>query len=153
MSFSLSDLEPGHLGGASGSTVLIDRDAAGWGWYVDPTPADDAEFAGVDGDLRAGKGRPAEGRMGLLTAVMHEIGHVLGDEDLPIADHPHDLMAENIPPGVRRLPGGVGHALLQTSAVAPQSTGIQLGIGTLPAGTRRQYRRRTAKEHRLPDLD
>jgi hypothetical protein len=56
VSFSMSDLEPGHLGDASGSTVLIHRDAAGWGWYVDPTPAADAEFAACSGDLRAGEG-------------------------------------------------------------------------------------------------
>jgi hypothetical protein len=34
--------------------------------------------------------------MDLLTVVMHELGHVLGDADLPVADQPHDLMAENI---------------------------------------------------------
>ena len=31
VSSSLADLEPDHVGGESGSIVLIDRDAAGWG--------------------------------------------------------------------------------------------------------------------------
>jgi hypothetical protein len=45
VSFSQIVLEPGHLGGESGPMVPIYRDATGWGWYVDPTPADVAEFA------------------------------------------------------------------------------------------------------------
>src|SRR5262249_31345446 len=128
------DLEPGHLGGESGSTVLIDRDAAGWGWYIDPTPADDAEFTAAGGDLRAGKGSPAEGRMDLLTVVMHELGHVLGYDDLPVASHPNDLMAENIPTGVRRVPGGLAHVSSQVTGAAPQAASFPLTIGTLPAG-------------------
>ncbi|HJZ47590.1 MAG TPA: CARDB domain-containing protein, partial [Roseiflexaceae bacterium] len=134
VSFSLADLEPGHLGGESGSTVLIDRDAAGWGWYIDPTPADDAEFTAAGGDLRAGKGSPAEGRMDLLTVVMHELGHVLGYDDLPVASHPNDLMAENIPTGVRRVPGGLAHVSSQVTGAAPQAASFPLTIGTLPAG-------------------
>jgi len=102
VSFSRADLQPGYRGGASGSTVLIDRDAAGWWWYVEPTPADDAEFASCGGDLHASKGNSAEGRVDLLTAVMHELGHLLGDDDLPVADQPHDLMAENISTGALR---------------------------------------------------
>jgi hypothetical protein len=130
VSFGLADLEPGHLGGANATTVQIDSDAAGWGWYTDPTPADDGEFAMIDGELRAGTGSPAEGRMDLLTVVMHELGHVLGRDDLPIAEHPHDLMAENLPTSIRRMPVG-----MQAQA-APQAAGFPLNIGTLPAGKR-----------------
>ena len=32
------------LGEAVGKTIFIDRDAAGYGWFVDPTPAADEEF-------------------------------------------------------------------------------------------------------------
>ncbi len=34
----------------------LDRDAAGRGWFIDPTPADDAEFSGDHGQLVAGDG-------------------------------------------------------------------------------------------------
>jgi hypothetical protein len=65
----------------AGNRVIVDADGAGQGWYVDPTP-------GADGDAIAG--------YDLLTAVLHEMGHLAG--------HGHDdsgLMAESLPPGVR----------------------------------------------------
>src|SRR5262249_45412482 len=85
-------------------------------------------------DLRAGKGSPAEGRMDLLTVVMHELGHVLGYDDLPVASHPNDLMAENIPTGVRRVPGGLAHVSSQVTGAAPQAASFPPTIGPLPAG-------------------
>ena len=56
--------------------VRLDVDAAGLGWFVDVTPGDDAEFTSLPGatQLVATDGE-AIGRMDLLTAVMHEIGH------------------------------------------------------------------------------
>ena len=56
------------LGVASGDTLWLDDNAAGWGWFVDPTPWDDSEFTtpGNQGE---------QNRMGLLTALAHEIGH------------------------------------------------------------------------------
>ncbi len=58
---------------------------------MDPTPANDSEFAG---------GRPPAG-MDLLTVVMHERGHELGLPDLDAAEHPGEVTAEGLPPGVR----------------------------------------------------
>ena len=91
------------LGSATVNELAIDRDGGGYGWYVDPTPGDDEEFElSEDGaELRAKAGSSAEGRMDLLTVVLHELGHMLG--------RPHEdgagLMAEALPTGVRRLPG------------------------------------------------
>jgi hypothetical protein len=60
-------------------TILMDTDAGGFGWFIDPTPADNNEFtANSDGTLTADASSPAYGRMDLLTAVAHEIGHLLG---------------------------------------------------------------------------
>jgi hypothetical protein len=53
---------------------------------------------------RAIDASPADGRMDLLTVVMHELGHVLGLEDLEQEQSDHELMAEALDAGIRRLP-------------------------------------------------
>jgi hypothetical protein len=75
-------------------TIFIDADAAGYGWFVDETPEDDVEFATADSE--------ADGKMDLLTAVMHELGHVLGFEDLTSEVDAGDPMYHELTAGVRR---------------------------------------------------
>ena len=96
----VADLAAGTLGETVGKTILIDRDAAGYGWFVDPTPRDDSEFAGPSGSqtLAAGKGTAATQRVDLLTAVMHEMGHELGLGHIGA----NDLMSAVLPLGARR---------------------------------------------------
>ncbi|MCI0458277.1 MAG: Ig-like domain repeat protein [Gemmataceae bacterium] len=93
----LSALAGPYLGFAYGDyrQVLIDPDAAGHGWFVDPTPFDDEEFDDA-GNALAGSG--AEGRMDLLTAVLHEFGHLAGLGD----DSGSALMAPLLGTGTRR---------------------------------------------------
>ena len=55
--------------------IELDVNAAGHGWFLDPTPASDEEF---DASGKALSGSDAEGDIDLLTALMHELGHVLG---------------------------------------------------------------------------
>ena len=93
------------LGLADGTTILIDADAAGWGWYVDADPLDDTEFVTAGGK--------DDGRMDLLTTVMHEIGHVLGYEHT--ASDTEDLMNESLDAGERYLPGGQSLVVMDTS--------------------------------------
>ncbi len=104
VSFQVADLGGLILGEAQGTTVLIDADAAGYGWFVDATPDDDAEFRmkGVDGALVAKLSSQAAGKMDLLTTVMHEFGHVLGFVDLDAGIDTADLMFEALTAGVRR---------------------------------------------------
>jgi hypothetical protein len=86
------DLGGPTLGLAAGHTIWLDDDAAGWGWFIDPTPADDSEFT-TPGD------QGEQNHMDLLTVLMHEMGHVLG--------YGHDaggVMDESLAPGVRLSP-------------------------------------------------
>jgi hypothetical protein len=99
--FAVADLDGPELGRSEGSVVYIDKDAAGHGWFIDPTPGKNNEFGvRLDDDvLMAEGGSDAYGAMDLLTAVSHEIGHSLGfDHDDALA-----VMQDELDPGVRFL--------------------------------------------------
>jgi hypothetical protein len=68
-----ADLGGTTLGLASGHTIWLDDNAAGWGWFVDPRPHSDSEF------IRSGN-QGEQQSMELLTALEHEIGHLLGHD-------------------------------------------------------------------------
>lgn len=108
LKFEIADLGGLVLGETEGTVIRIDDDAAGYGWFVDDTPADDAEFDTTDDDdlLVADRKSDAAGEMDLLTVVMHEIGHVLGYEDLDAGDADADLMDGALEAGQRLLPDG-----------------------------------------------
>jgi len=104
VNWELADLPGNLLGLASDRTVSIDCDAAGRGWFVDASPWEDEEFLAsrAADELRARRGGPAAGRVDLLPAVMHELGHVLGLPDVTgLGD---DLMHGSLGLGQRRLP-------------------------------------------------
>ena len=97
----VADLSGGLLGEAVGKTILIDSNAAGYGWFVDPTPALDEEFTTSPSNqqLRAIDPRAVD-RIDLLTVVEHELGHVIGLPDLGATSD--DLMDGVLGIGVRR---------------------------------------------------
>src|SRR3989441_1035564 len=105
LSFRIVDLPGRMLGRTSGRTIQLDPTAAGYRWFVDPSPSSNDEFEPTDTEMlfAAQPGSPARGRMDLLTVVEHEIGHVLGfHHDDPIAP-----MADVLGPGRRiLLPAG-----------------------------------------------
>ncbi len=76
----IADLDGTSVGAFSDNTIYIDATAAGHGWFIDTTPGDNSEFGAVlSADrLAAGAGSDAEGRVDLLTVLLHEIGHSLG---------------------------------------------------------------------------
>lgn len=71
MQVRVTDLGGNTLSEVKGNTIWLDDNAAGWGWFVDPTPWDDSEFT-LFGD------QGEQNHMDLLTALEHEIGHLLG---------------------------------------------------------------------------
>jgi hypothetical protein len=116
--FQVVDLSGADLGQASAAgIILIDQDAAGHGWFVDPTPADNSEFTVKQaGELLATSGTAA-GHIDLLTVVMHEFGHMLGYED--IASSMNMLMSEELSAGIRHLPE---NQTISAMPAAPMST-------------------------------
>ncbi len=100
--FVIDNLGGKTLGLAEIDTIFIDDNAAGNGWYVDRTPMSDEEFTLVDGTQQSTAPDAAK-RMDLLTVVEHELGHVLGLEDLnSMVD---GLMNPVLQTGVRRSVG------------------------------------------------
>jgi uncharacterized delta-60 repeat protein len=95
----IQPLRPGDLGDAlpDQNLIYLSPDGAGHGWFVDPTPYQDEEFA--SGTAFAGS--PAAGREDLLTTVLHELGHIAGLPD----DNSSLLMAGLLPTGTRRTDG------------------------------------------------
>ncbi len=95
----VANLPAGILGEASGNTIWIDDDAAGYGWFVDATPGDDAEYTWTSSTTATAVTSVAANRADLLTAVMHEMGHVLGYDHSASTD----LMSATLPLSERRV--------------------------------------------------
>jgi hypothetical protein len=104
------------LGMAFPGAVWFDRTAAGYGWYLDPTPADDSEFP-------ASPGGPAYGKMDLLTVVEHELGHELGYEDTAGSG----LMGVFLGTGERRVPS-LHEQAGQSVGSAPASSTVSAAL-------------------------
>ncbi len=83
--------------------IAVDRNAAGHGWFFDPTPLADEEFASDKRGLHAVK-VAAEGRIDLLTSLAHEMGHALGLDHGDAENTSEDLMSDMLEPGTRNLP-------------------------------------------------
>jgi hypothetical protein len=88
LEIEVADLPSRHLGPELPGRVVLEVDAAGYGWYVDTTPGTRDDTVPSD-------------RRDLLTAILHEMGYAIG---LVHADGEEDVMAEVLQPGTRRLP-------------------------------------------------
>ena len=82
--FQIVDLPGNTLGLAAGDVIWIDINAAGFGWYVGMSEQKSSD-ASAD-------------RMDLLSAVMHELGHLFG---LSHEDDLDSVMEDELRPGQR----------------------------------------------------
>jgi hypothetical protein len=131
----IADLPGLELARLQDGMITIDADAAGYGWFVDDSPAGSGEFAiRLERNvLAAAPESEAFGRMDLLTVVTHEIGHVFGfdhDDAGSIAVMDDDLSA-----GVRYVLAASSSAPQARPAVEAQNPfaggmpGFDLGAG------------------------
>jgi hypothetical protein len=90
-------------GTGANAQITLDTDAVGHNWYIDYTPFLNDEYLPTSNPLEwiAKPGSEAEGKMDLLTVLLHEYGHAIG---LDHSADSHDLMATKLLPGIRRLP-------------------------------------------------
>jgi len=104
--FEVADLSDSYLAEAHDNLVRVDKSAGGNGWFIDTTPQDDAEFTYVvSGTHRytTSAGTPA-GRIDLLTAIIHELGHEIGLSDSYLMLNQSSVMYGYLVKGERRLP-------------------------------------------------
>lgn len=99
----LADLPGSSVGSTEGFTITLDTTAAGYNWFIDPTPTDNAEFLPTSNpnEWIAKAGSAAAGKMDMLSVLLHEYGHALGIDH---SANPNDFMGTTLSPGVRRLP-------------------------------------------------
>ena len=88
---SIADLSGSTLALTTSGNIVIDVNAAGYGWYME----------GLNSEFGIQNPEVAATRVDLLTVVAHEFGHVLGLGH----DASDDVMEPLLELGVRRLPG------------------------------------------------
>jgi hypothetical protein len=134
---TVSEMMGLYIGASTAGQIKIDSDGAGYGWFIDATPNDDAEYDGSGTRLTADPADPAAvHHIDLLTVVMHELGHQVGLDDTYAAAKADDLMYGFLNPGERRLPasGEAEGAVAGSLAHEEYAIGPITSVTDLPAG-------------------
>jgi subtilisin family serine protease len=87
VNFVVSDLKNQTLGLQYRNTIYIDVDAAGHGWYVDENVSTTERFEGMD----------------LYSTVTHELGHILGFDDIYHGESSENVMNGYLSEGDRQI--------------------------------------------------
>ncbi len=134
--FEVSDLPAQRLGEADANVIRVSAHGAGLGWFVGDAESD-RNFAKSNSTRRYTEPTDAAaGRVDLLTAILHEMGHALGLPDSYEAKDRDSLMYGFLTSGERRWPakGEAIGAVPGSLAAVPHFLGSPVNIGTLPAG-------------------
>ena len=82
VTLNIADLAGGALGQSSATTITLDDNAAGHGWFIDATLGENSEFLPTSNPnvWVAKEGSAAAGKMDMLSVLLHKYGHALGIE-------------------------------------------------------------------------
>lgn len=82
LTIKIVDLPGGQLARTQGSVIEIDYNAAGHGWFFDATPTQSEAFYfdAASGIYRAHADGPAAGLIDFTTVLLHELGHLTGEQ-------------------------------------------------------------------------
>jgi hypothetical protein len=135
--FLIADLPGTQLALTTDNLITIDVDAAGNGWFIDPTPTLNEEFTPTNSawEFQAMPNSEGEGKADLFTVIAHELGHVMGFIDRNPLATPWLLLTGLLPFGIRRLPTPfdfvpeLGSAPVQPLEIWSPSTGTR---GSIP---------------------
>jgi hypothetical protein len=132
--FGIVDMAGIYVGSSNHGVINIDSDGAGFGWFVDSTPGEDSEFEGSGTRLTADAGGAAEGKLDLLTVLIHELGHQIGLDDEYSTSEGEDVMFGYMRVGERRLPAdGEADGAVPGSIGATAFALTPVSVGTLPS--------------------
>ncbi len=118
-------------GTGSTAQITLDSNAAGHGWFIDNTPDQNDEFLPTSNpDVWIAKaGSAADGKMDMLSVLLHEYGHALGIEH---SGDDGDFMAASLQPGERRLPSPDELSLMARLVAALKQTSADPTASSLP---------------------
>jgi hypothetical protein len=141
LTFEVADLPGQYLGEASGNHIRLSRNAGGNGWFISAAKND--EQFGKSVSATRSYTDPASapaGRVDLLTAIMHEMGHTLGLPDSYDAKDRDKVMYGFLTTGERRVPatgdavGAKPNAQTTPQFLASPAVSDKYTIGDIPPG-------------------